>query len=194
MATKPNTKRLRSNRRPMPKSTAMVAQEMKASRRVAERCPACGKARCDCSLESVRNAEARRPRRVSKATEAHAVLASTTGVNRTLDGAIETVSDLGRVAAAKVVNQSRSDRWAAAVNKAQLAKSDLDDAIEVLAELRGEYEEWRDAMPENLHGSSTYEKLDAVCDLDIDRDQIMDSLDWLDEADGIDLPVGFGRD
>ncbi len=90
--------------------------------------------------------------------------------------------------------KSRVDRWASACNKAILARSDLDDALEVLADLRGEFEEWRDAMPDNLHGSPVYEKLDAVCDLDIDRDAVMEGLDFLDEADGMDLPLGFGRD
>lgn len=97
-------------------------------------------------------------------------------------------------AAESTPDGSRASRWNAAVSKAQVAKSDLDDAIGTLSELRGEFEEWRDNMPESLQGGATYEKLDAVCDLDIDRDQVMDALDWLDEADGLELPLGFGRD
>lgn len=89
---------------------------------------------------------------------------------------------------------SRAARWADAVNSAQLAKSDLDDAIAELVDLKTEFEEWRDNLPENLQGSALGEKLDAVCDLDIDRDTIMDALDFLDEAEGLDLPLGFGRD
>jgi hypothetical protein len=89
---------------------------------------------------------------------------------------------------------SRAQRWADAVNEAQLAKSDLDDALMVLVELHQEFEDWRDNLPENFQSSPLGEKLDAVCDLDIDRDQIMDLLDVLDEAEGVDLPLGFGRD
>lgn len=89
---------------------------------------------------------------------------------------------------------TRQRRWDSAVSDAKLAKEMLDDAIAVLVELRDEFEMWRDNMPENLHGSPTYEKLDEICDLEIDRDAIMDHLDFLDTAEGLDLPVGFGRD
>jgi hypothetical protein len=89
---------------------------------------------------------------------------------------------------------TRAQRWADAANKAQLAKSDLDEALSVLVELHQEFEDWRDNLPENLQSSPLGEKLDAVCDLDIDRDGIMDLLDVLDEAESLDLPLGFGRD
>ncbi len=157
MATKPNTKRLRSNRRVASKSK----REAPISAGVAE-----------VIAQAAADVEA-------KKAKAKAKRAKLAGLS---------------VPAPSAVSLSRVDRWNAAVAKAQVAKSDLDESVGVLAELRGEYEEWRDAMPESLQSSPTYEKLDAVCDLDIDQAQIEDALSWLDEADGIDLPVGFGRD
>lgn len=64
-------------------------------------------------------------------------------------------------------NRSRVQRWA--------------DAVEELCELQSAYQEWLDNLPENLQDSVVAEKLEAVCDLD------------LDELD-IELPLGFGRD
>lgn len=55
------------------------------------------------------------------------------------------------------------------------------EAVETLRHLQGEYQEWFDSLPESLQDSTLAEKLQAVCDLDID------DLD-------IDLPRGFGRD
>lgn len=55
------------------------------------------------------------------------------------------------------------------------------DAVEILRNLQAEYQEWLDNLPESLHDSTLAEKLQTVCELDID------------ELD-IDLPRGFGRD
>lgn len=54
-------------------------------------------------------------------------------------------------------------------------------AVELLRELQAEYQEWLDNLPESLEDSTLAEKLQAVCDID------------LDELD-VDLPKGFGRD
>lgn len=78
--------------------------------------------------------------------------------------------------------KSRSSRW----NEACIAAS---IALESLKELQDEYQEWRDNLPENLDSSVIAEKLDAVCDLDIDS-----AIDTVSEAEGLDLPRGFGRD
>src|SRR4051812_41296866 len=74
---------------------------------------------------------------------------------------------------------SRSARWSAAVNKAILARAEIDDALSELNDIKSEFEDWRDNMPDNLHGSPLYEKLDAVCDLEFSRDDVMDLLDVL---------------
>ena len=63
--------------------------------------------------------------------------------------------------------KSRPARWAAALAE--------------LRTLQAEYQDWRDQLPEALAGSRTAERLDEVCDLDLD------ALD-------VDLPRGFGRD
>lgn len=54
-------------------------------------------------------------------------------------------------------------------------------ALEELRTLQGEYEAWRDNLPEALAESRTAELLEGVCDVDLD------ALD-------LDLPRGFGRD
>lgn len=100
---------------------------------------------------------------------------------------------------------SRPKRWAAAVTDAlsileeiEDARARLEAALSDLDGVREEYAEWRDNIPENLQGSPLYEKLDAVADLDFS--ELLESLDvdtvrgTLEEADGAELPLGFGRD
>lgn len=77
---------------------------------------------------------------------------------------------------------SRATRWAEAAG-------DAVDALQRLRDLQSEYEDWKDNLPENLQGSTLGEKLEAVCDLDLDG-----ALDTATEAEGLDLPLGFGRD
>lgn len=57
--------------------------------------------------------------------------------------------------------KSRSQRWADAVTAAKTALDEL-QCVQM------EYQEWRDNLPENLESSTLGEKLDAVCDLDIE--------------------------
>ena len=71
------------------------------------------------------------------------------------------------VTAVRKDRRSRVQRW--------------QDAIETLRDLQGQYQEWLDNLPESLQDSTLAEKLQAVCELDID------------ELD-VDLPRGFGRD
>ena len=61
----------------------------------------------------------------------------------------------------------RPARWAAALAE--------------LRTLQGEYETWRDQLPESLADSRTAELLEGVCDVDLD-------------AVDVELPRGFGRD
>jgi len=56
------------------------------------------------------------------------------------------------------------------------------DAVTTLRELQAEYQEWLDNLPENLQDGALADKLQAVCELD------------LDELENVDLPLGFGRD
>ena len=56
------------------------------------------------------------------------------------------------------------------------------DAVEMLQELQQEYRDWYENMPEPLKSSALGEKLEAICELD------------LDELASIDPPLGYGRD
>lgn len=77
---------------------------------------------------------------------------------------------------------SRSARWAAAASAASTALGELLD-------VQQEYQDWLDNLPENLQSSALGEKLQAVCDLDVQG-----AVDVIDDAEGADLPMGFGRD
>ncbi len=87
---------------------------------------------------------------------------------------------------------SRPKRWFKAVEDGRQALSELESAIETLKEIQEEFQDWRDNLPENLDQSPVAEKLDAVVDLDLEMDSWAG--DTLDEAENIELPLGFGRD
>ncbi len=89
------------------------------------------------------------------------------------------------VKAKKVKQQSRPERWAAACSKALEGLEGLED----LKSLQEEYEEWKDNLPENLASSPVGEKLEEVCGLDLES-----AVDTVGEAEGLDLPRGFGKD
>lgn len=82
----------------------------------------------------------------------------------------------------KAKRPSRAARWSDACAAALQGLRDLED-------LRTEYEEWRGNLPENLESSTLAEKLDSVVDLDVSS-----AVDMVEEAEGMDLPRGFGRD
>lgn len=89
--------------------------------------------------------------------------------------------------------QSRADRWQSATARAREAQQALESALSDLSDLQQEYEEWKDNLPDSLQSGPTADKLDAVCDLDITS--VQDDLSTLlDELEGVDLPLGFGRD
>ena len=56
------------------------------------------------------------------------------------------------------------------------------DAVAQLTTLQAEYAAWLEALPPNLHESTTAEALQAICELD------------LSELQATDPPRGFGRD
>lgn len=92
---------------------------------------------------------------------------------------------------AKRKNNSRTARWQNACDRARVAAEDLESAFGDLKDIQSEYEEWRDNLPENLQSSALAEKLNEVCDLDLDLDDVGGKVD---EAENVDLPRGFGRD
>jgi hypothetical protein len=58
------------------------------------------------------------------------------------------------------------------------------DAVQALADLVDQFEEWRDKLPSSLANSATAEALDAVLEL---RGHVGD-------LQAVELPRGFGRD
>jgi hypothetical protein len=102
---------------------------------------------------------------------------------------------------------SRTKRWETAVSEAkdqfqqvQDASSGLADAMQAIRDVQQEYQDWLDNLPENLENSALGEKLQAVCDIDIESLTDDPLSDWpqlestLEEAEGVELPQGFGRD
>jgi hypothetical protein len=84
---------------------------------------------------------------------------------------------------------SRPKRWAATIAELQAI-----DASE-LESLKDEYEEWLANLPENLTQSPVSEKLEATVEAaDAVLYAIEDLTAALSEAEGVDLPLGFGRD
>ncbi len=101
-------------------------------------------------------------------------------------------------------NMSRPERWAAAakvareaLDKARAGQEELEAAMSDLKAVQEEYEGWKDNLPESLQSSPTADKLEEVCNMDLDwsnGDDLDDAESKLDEAEGVDLPRGFGRD
>jgi hypothetical protein len=102
---------------------------------------------------------------------------------------------------------SRPQRWADAAGRALDAVNeiaghldDLETAVEELKEVQQEYQDWRDNLPENLANSPLGEKLNEVADLDLEdlassvRDACDEAQGKIEEAEGMDLPRGFGKD
>lgn len=100
---------------------------------------------------------------------------------------------------------SRPERWARAVARVRVeldsvlkGLSELDESLELVRELRDEYAEWGDALPDNLRSSPIADKLDAIAELDLD-DEIesrtaAELIDLVEELETVSLPRGFGRD
>lgn len=98
-------------------------------------------------------------------------------------------------------SESRPKRWVKAVAEVQTylgeieaSKAQAVEAMQELESLRLEYEEMRDNVPENLQSSAYYERLDAVASLDFSTEEVEEMASVIEEADGIELPLGFGRD
>lgn len=78
--------------------------------------------------------------------------------------------------------QGRNARWSRAASKAS-------ESISELIGLRDEFQDWYDNMPENLQQSALGEKLETITQIDLDSAESA-----IEEADGADLPQGYGRD
>jgi hypothetical protein len=89
---------------------------------------------------------------------------------------------------------SKTTRWQDAASAAATALQDAQSALQELYEVQQEYQDWLDNLPENLQGSALGDKLNEVTQLELDPDMIQDAMDAVDQAEGMDLPLGFGRD
>ena len=91
---------------------------------------------------------------------------------------------------------SRVKRLSEIRDRAESSAADLRSALEDLYELQQEYQGWRDNLPENLESSPIAEKLDTICEIDIESQvAVMDDIESvISEFGDADLPLGFGRD
>ena len=92
---------------------------------------------------------------------------------------------------------SRADRWASAIDEAKEAASELEQKLADLEEIRQEYVEWLENIGDKFEGTAMREKLENVCEnIDIQShiDAVGEITQGLEEAEGADLPLGFGRD
>lgn len=99
-------------------------------------------------------------------------------------------------------------QWSEATGKLEGAMSELND-------LRSEYEDWQGNLPESLQSSALGDKLQTVCDFNFEHEipsdlefNELDEPTWesmieidlsdiesaIDDAEGADLPLGFGKD
>lgn len=101
--------------------------------------------------------------------------------------------------------KSRPKRWAEAVAEAQTIIEringlieDLDGAVDNVRSIQEEYQEWQESLPEGLQEGAMAEKLEAVMGIDfpesISADDLEEVITTIEEAEAIDLPLGFGRD
>ena len=103
--------------------------------------------------------------------------------------------------------KSRPQRWADAAGDASKALSEMESskdafvaAMDELKSIQDEYIEWKDNLPENMASSPMGDKLEEVSNLDLESaadaigSAIDDARSIVDEAEGIDLPRGFGKD
>lgn len=99
---------------------------------------------------------------------------------------------------------SRADRWNDAVEEAKNKLADLADAFEGvvnalsdLKDIQQEYADWYDNMPDALTNSPTGEKLAALLEIELELDSsasVEELQEAVDNAEGADLPLGWGRD
>ena len=97
------------------------------------------------------------------------------GIDNAEDGKVVALPSTSR-------RQSRPARWQDAASRAC-------EALEELEELRSEYEDWQQGLPETLETGPVAEKLEEVVDIDF-----AGALEVAQQALDADLPLGFGRD
>ena len=79
--------------------------------------------------------------------------------------------------------KSKRQRWGASVDAAIEARDSLEAALHELTELQNEYQERLDGLSEGAEGGPLHEKLEAICDIDLDVD-----FACIDEAEIVEVP------
>lgn len=77
------------------------------------------------------------------------------------------------------------------------AISEYNGAMCEVADVKAEYEEWKDNLPENLQSSNLADKLETICSIEteeVDGESVDEFESPLDEIENADFPLGFGRD
>ena len=92
----------------------------------------------------------------------------------------------------KVCNQSKLDPKASRAARLSYAVGLVREGMSILEDLKSDYENWKDNLPENLQSSSVGEKLETSVDtLGSAVDEVENQMS---EVESLDLPQGFGRD
>jgi cyclopropane fatty-acyl-phospholipid synthase-like methyltransferase len=96
----------------------------------------------------------------------------------------------------KVRRESSPDRWQRLVQEAKAAVEEAKTAVEDLNSMREEYGEKYDNMNEGLQASAYGQKCEAMQNLDLESavSNLDDVISALEEAEGTEVPLGFGRD
>jgi predicted Zn-dependent protease with MMP-like domain len=100
--------------------------------------------------------------------------------------------------------KSRPKRWyeslasaQSAIEAVRVAMGEVESAFSELQELQQEYQDWYDNLPEGLAQSTTADLLEQITNLELEFSDSL-SLEELEqiigEAEGVELPRGFGRD
>jgi hypothetical protein len=77
------------------------------------------------------------------------------------------------------------------------AQEGLIVALSELEDIKAEYQDWYDNMPDSTRDGPTGEKLSEIIEFDFDLDDsasIEDFEEVVSNAEDADLPLGFGRD
>jgi len=105
--------------------------------------------------------------------------------NEKLGCALLTTKDLTmilKVYSKKPKPESRAARWSRAAGEAVAA-------LEELVEIQQEFQEWHDNLDGKFEGSPLVEKLENITGIDLES-----AKEAVDDAEGADVPLGFGRD
>lgn len=96
----------------------------------------------------------------------------------------------------KAKRESNPERWSRLCGEAKEACERAKGLLEELEEMRSEYGDRFDSMNEGLQASAYGQKLQAMQDLDLQSaiDNLDDAASSCEDAEGTEVPLGFGRD